>query len=154
MSGGPAHLLTTLFMAAAALGYPSRRSATDLDATPRTTVTFDGKGVRVLVMAVRFGILLAPALVHCDCIYLCQLPGAGRMATWGPLIPWAPEIQGCLVLGAPKKQAWQNHLPKSQREIRMYREPAMTNPWPCPAALGECPELGITPGLGSHGPNS
>lgn len=41
MSGAPAHLLTTLFMAAAAMGYPSRRSATDLDATPRTTVTFD-----------------------------------------------------------------------------------------------------------------
>ncbi|NXL69427.1 SEM4G protein, partial [Leptocoma aspasia] len=47
MSGGPAHLLTTLFMAAAAMGYPSRRSATDLDATPRTTVTFDElSGVR------------------------------------------------------------------------------------------------------------
>lgn len=87
MSGGPAHFLTTLFMAAAALGYPSRRSASDLDATPRTTVTFDGKGVRVLVVAVRFGILLAPASVHCDCIYLCQPSGAGRMATWGPLIP-------------------------------------------------------------------
>ncbi|NXA05434.1 SEM4G protein, partial [Sapayoa aenigma] len=42
MSGGTAHLLTALFMAvAAAVGYPSRRSATDLDATPRTTVTFD-----------------------------------------------------------------------------------------------------------------
>ncbi|NWU23855.1 SEM4G protein, partial [Dyaphorophyia castanea] len=41
MSGGPAHLLTTLFMAAAAMRYPSRHSATDLDATPRTTVTFD-----------------------------------------------------------------------------------------------------------------
>ncbi|KAL9847430.1 semaphorin-4G isoform 1-T6 [Geothlypis trichas] len=47
MSAGPAHLLTTLFMAAAAMGYPSRRSATDLDATPRTTVTFDElSGVR------------------------------------------------------------------------------------------------------------
>lgn len=68
MSGGQAHLLTTLFMAAAAVGYPSRRSATDLDATPRMTVTFDGKGMRVLVVAVRFGILLALALVHCDCI--------------------------------------------------------------------------------------
>lgn len=65
--------------------------------------------------------------------------------------PLTPEIQGCLVLGAPKKQAWQNHLPKSQRGIRMYREPAMTNLWPCPAALGECPELGIAPGLGSRG---
>ncbi|NXJ90745.1 SEM4G protein, partial [Corythaixoides concolor] len=42
MSGGTAHLLTALFMAAAtAMGYPSRRSATDLDVTPRTTVTFD-----------------------------------------------------------------------------------------------------------------
>ncbi|NXL41141.1 SEM4G protein, partial [Podilymbus podiceps] len=41
MSGGMAHLLTALFMAAAAVGYPSRRSASDLDATPRTTVTFD-----------------------------------------------------------------------------------------------------------------
>ncbi|KAL2302863.1 hypothetical protein Nmel_010316 [Mimus melanotis] len=51
MSGGQAHLLTTLFMAAAAVGYPSRRSATDLDATPRMTVTFDGKGVRVLWLA-------------------------------------------------------------------------------------------------------
>ncbi|NXE18849.1 SEM4G protein, partial [Ardeotis kori] len=40
MSGGTAHLLTALFMVAA-MGYPSRRSATDLDATPRTTVTFD-----------------------------------------------------------------------------------------------------------------
>ncbi|NXR61431.1 SEM4G protein, partial [Rhadina sibilatrix] len=45
MSGGPAHLLTTLFMAAAAaMGY---HRATDLDATPRTTVTFDElSGVR------------------------------------------------------------------------------------------------------------
>ncbi|KAM6306527.1 semaphorin-4G [Aegotheles albertisi] len=42
MSGGTAQLLTAFFMAAAAaMGYPSRRSATDLDATPRTTVTFD-----------------------------------------------------------------------------------------------------------------
>ncbi|XP_075279720.1 semaphorin-4G isoform X3 [Opisthocomus hoazin] len=40
MSRGTAHLLTALFVAAA-MGYPSRRSATDLDATPRTTVTFD-----------------------------------------------------------------------------------------------------------------
>ncbi|NXT18719.1 SEM4G protein, partial [Syrrhaptes paradoxus] len=48
MSGGTAHLLTALFVAAAAAtGYPSRRSATDLDATPRTTVTFDElSGVR------------------------------------------------------------------------------------------------------------
>lgn len=68
MSGAPAQLLTTLFMAAAAMGYPSRRSATDLDATPRTTVTFEGKGVWVLVAALRFGILLALALAHCDCI--------------------------------------------------------------------------------------
>ncbi|XP_015489145.1 semaphorin-4G isoform X2 [Parus major] len=45
MSGAPAHLLTTLFMAAAAVGY--HRSATDLDATPRTTVSFDElSGVR------------------------------------------------------------------------------------------------------------
>lgn len=66
MSGGTAHLLTALFMVAAAMGYPSRRSATDLDATPRTTVTFDGKGVRVLV--VRFGVLLALRLVHWDCV--------------------------------------------------------------------------------------
>ncbi|NXP42257.1 SEM4G protein, partial [Leiothrix lutea] len=44
MSGGPAHLLTTLFMAAAAMGY---HRATDLDATPRTTVNFDElSGVR------------------------------------------------------------------------------------------------------------
>ncbi|NWR33036.1 SEM4G protein, partial [Tachuris rubrigastra] len=42
MNGGTAHLMTTLVMAVvAAMGYPSRRSATDLDATPRTTVTFD-----------------------------------------------------------------------------------------------------------------
>ncbi|XP_061857522.1 semaphorin-4G [Colius striatus] len=40
MSRGIAHLLAALFVAAA-MGYPSRRSATDLDATPRTTVTFD-----------------------------------------------------------------------------------------------------------------
>ncbi|KAM6067363.1 semaphorin-4G isoform 1-T1 [Chlamydotis macqueenii] len=46
MSGSTAHLLTALFMVAA-MGYPSRRSATDLDATPRTTVTFDElSGVR------------------------------------------------------------------------------------------------------------
>ncbi|XP_068255066.1 semaphorin-4G [Nyctibius grandis] len=46
MSGGTSHLLTALFMAVA-MGYPSRRSATDLDATPRTTVTFDElSGVR------------------------------------------------------------------------------------------------------------
>lgn len=68
MSGGTAHLLTALFMVAAAMGYPSRRSATDLDATPRTTVTFDGKGVRVLVVVVRFGVLLALRLVHWDCV--------------------------------------------------------------------------------------
>lgn len=65
MSGGPAHLLTTLFMAAAAMGY---HHTTDLDATPRITVTFDGKGVQVLVVVVRFGNLLALAFVHCDCI--------------------------------------------------------------------------------------
>ncbi|XP_061314876.1 semaphorin-4G isoform X3 [Pezoporus flaviventris] len=42
MSRGIAHLLTALFMAVTAvIGYPSRRSATDLDATPRTTVTFE-----------------------------------------------------------------------------------------------------------------
>ncbi|NWW54162.1 SEM4G protein, partial [Pedionomus torquatus] len=42
MSRGTARVLMALFMvAAAAMGYPSRRSATDLDATPRTTVTFD-----------------------------------------------------------------------------------------------------------------
>ncbi|NXU47501.1 SEM4G protein, partial [Turnix velox] len=47
MSRGTAHLLAALFMVAAAMGYPSRRSATDLDATPRTTVTFDElSGVR------------------------------------------------------------------------------------------------------------
>ncbi|KAM6415740.1 semaphorin-4G [Rhynochetos jubatus] len=40
MSGGTAHLLTALFVTAA-MGYPSRHSATDLDATPRTTVAFD-----------------------------------------------------------------------------------------------------------------
>ncbi|XP_053926916.1 semaphorin-4G isoform X2 [Cuculus canorus] len=46
MSGGTAHLLTALFVVAA-MGYPSRRSATDLHATPRTTVTFDElSGVR------------------------------------------------------------------------------------------------------------
>ncbi|NWX46525.1 SEM4G protein, partial [Steatornis caripensis] len=46
MSRGTAHLLMALFVAAA-MGYPSRRSATDLDATPRTTVTFDElSGVR------------------------------------------------------------------------------------------------------------
>ncbi|XP_042645038.1 semaphorin-4G isoform X2 [Tyto alba] len=46
MSRGMAHLLTALFVVAA-VGYPSRRSATDLDATPRTTVTFDElSGVR------------------------------------------------------------------------------------------------------------
>lgn len=73
MSGAPAPLLTTLFMAAAAVGYPARRSASDLDATPRTTVTFEGKGVRVLLVAGRFGILLALALVRCGCI-LCLPP--------------------------------------------------------------------------------
>ncbi|XP_062436095.1 semaphorin-4G [Rhea pennata] len=42
MSAGTARLLAALFAAAAAaVGYPARRSATDLDATPRTTVTFD-----------------------------------------------------------------------------------------------------------------
>ncbi|XP_064320092.1 semaphorin-4G [Phalacrocorax carbo] len=42
MSRGTAHLLTALFVAATvAVGYSSQRSATDLDATPRTTVTFD-----------------------------------------------------------------------------------------------------------------
>ncbi|NXX37791.1 SEM4G protein, partial [Tricholaema leucomelas] len=53
MSGGTDHLLTALFVAvvAAVMGYPSRRSATDLDATPRTTVTFDElSGVRFFSM--------------------------------------------------------------------------------------------------------
>ncbi|PKU28037.1 semaphorin-4g isoform x1 [Limosa lapponica baueri] len=45
MSGGTSRLLMALFMVAAAMGYPSRRSATDLDATPRTTVTFDASVV-------------------------------------------------------------------------------------------------------------
>lgn len=60
----------------------------------------------------------------------------------------------CLVLGAPKKGARQSHLPKSQRGTRMCRETALTNPWLCPAALEGCSKLGITPRLGSHGPNS
>ncbi|XP_014815594.1 PREDICTED: semaphorin-4G isoform X3 [Calidris pugnax] len=42
MSRGTSHLLTALLVVVeVAMGYPSRRSATDLDATPRTTVTFD-----------------------------------------------------------------------------------------------------------------
>ncbi|NWH76722.1 SEM4G protein, partial [Piaya cayana] len=44
--GGTAQLLAALLVAAA-MGYPARRSATDLHATPRTTVTFDElSGVR------------------------------------------------------------------------------------------------------------
>lgn len=80
MSGGTAHLLMALFVAAA-MGYQSRRSATDLDATPRTTVTFDGKGVQVLV--VRFGILPAPGLVRCDCVQPLPAPGAGSSGLGG-----------------------------------------------------------------------
>ncbi|NXE73409.1 SEM4G protein, partial [Cochlearius cochlearius] len=46
MSGGAAHLLGG-GVVAAAMGYPSRRSATDLGGGPRTTVTFDElSGVR------------------------------------------------------------------------------------------------------------
>lgn len=45
MCGGTVRLLTALLVTAA-MGYPSRRSATDLDATPRMTVTFDGKRAR------------------------------------------------------------------------------------------------------------
>ncbi|NWI11404.1 SEM4G protein, partial [Crypturellus soui] len=46
MSRVPAPLLAAL-LAAAVMGYPSRRSATDLDATPRTTVAFEElSGVR------------------------------------------------------------------------------------------------------------
>lgn len=43
MLGGTLRVLAALLVAAV-MGYPSRRSATDLDATPRTTVTFEGKG--------------------------------------------------------------------------------------------------------------
>lgn len=93
MSGGTAHLLTALFMAVTAvIGYPSRRSATDLDATPRTTVTFEGKRVWVLVVAVR--ILPALDLVHCDCEQTSQAPGvwgsAWRVATGGL---WSPAVR-------------------------------------------------------------
>ncbi|XP_042674512.1 semaphorin-4G [Centrocercus urophasianus] len=46
MCGDAVRLLTALLVAAA-MGYPNRRSATDLDATPRMTVTFDElSGVR------------------------------------------------------------------------------------------------------------
>lgn len=45
MCGDAVRLLTALLVAAA-MGYPNRRSATDLDATPRMTVTFDGKRAR------------------------------------------------------------------------------------------------------------
>ncbi|OXB67317.1 hypothetical protein ASZ78_010875 [Callipepla squamata] len=46
MCGGTVRLLTALLVAVA-MGYPSRRSSTDLDATPRMTVTFDElSGVR------------------------------------------------------------------------------------------------------------
>ncbi|NXC44661.1 SEM4G protein, partial [Penelope pileata] len=46
MRGGTAQLLAVLLLAVA-MGYPSRCSATDLDATPRTTVTFEElSGVR------------------------------------------------------------------------------------------------------------
>ncbi|OXB82405.1 UNVERIFIED_CONTAM: hypothetical protein H355_009330, partial [Colinus virginianus] len=46
MCGGTVWLLTALLVAVA-MGYPSRRSSTDLDATPRMTVTFDElSGVR------------------------------------------------------------------------------------------------------------
>lgn len=108
MSGGTAHLLTALFMVAVATGYPSRRSATDLDATPRTTVTFDGKGVRFLVVAVRFGILLALRLGHHDCIQPSPAPpeqgaqhgGVGYRGSSGPLGSRNQSLHGCLALSA------------------------------------------------------
>lgn len=96
MSGGTAHLLTALFMAvSAAMGYPSRRSATDLDATPRTTVTFDGKGVRVLVVAVRLGILPALGLVHRDCVQPSPAPQSWGLSMGGWLQGglWSPGLQ-------------------------------------------------------------
>lgn len=99
MSSSTAHLLTTLFMAAA-VAYPSRRSATDLDATPRTTVTFDGKGVWVLVVSVRFRILLAHGLVQRGCIQPSPTSrsrgtqhGGGYRGVSGPLGSrnWSPH---------------------------------------------------------------
>lgn len=124
MSRGTAHLLTALFVVAA-MGYPSRRSATDLDATPRTTVTFDGKGVRVLVMVVRFGILPALGLVHHDWVQPSPAPQSGVLAWEGsyreassPLGSRNQSPHICLALGAwsrcaPRDGAEQRHLPKS-----------------------------------------
>ena len=95
MSGGTAHLLTALFVATVVMGYPSRRSATDLDATPRTTITFDGKVVQVSVVGVRFGILPAPGLVHRDCVQPSPPPQSGglSMAGWLQEVLQSPGLQ-------------------------------------------------------------
>jgi len=163
MSRGTAHLLTALFVAAA-MGYPSRRSATDLDATPRTTVTFDGKGTWVMVVAL--GSCRDWVWCTVTASGLCQVPGAGGSAQGGgyrgpssPLGSRNRRLHGWLVLGARSRcalrdGAGQRHLPKSQRQTRTWREPALASPQPWPAAPEECPELGIPPGLGSHGPHS
>lgn len=162
MSGGTAHLLMALFVAAA-MGYQSRRSATDLDATPRTTVTFDGKGVQVLV--VRFGILPAPGLVRRDLCPAFASPWSwelriGGVATGRPPVPWAPEIRACMSVwcwvpgvDVPRGMEQDKGIsPKVGGDKSM--QGAFASPQPCRAALGWCPELGITPRLGSQGPDS
>lgn len=146
MSGGTAHLLMALFMAAAAaMGYPSRRSATDLDATPRMTVTFDGKGVQVMVVAVRFGILPAPGLVHRDCVQPSPAPRSRglSMAVWLQGGLRSPGLQksepawlsgvGCLELMCP--EGW-SRAKASPQKPGGDKDVQGASPWPCLAALG------------------
>ncbi|XP_051474450.1 semaphorin-4G isoform X4 [Apus apus] len=125
MSRGTAHFLTALFMAAAgAVGYPSRRSATDLDATPRTTVTFDELlGVRhfstrtlnysTLLLEDGRGILYVGARGAIFALNSSDV-GDGSHRT----IPWeaSPEKQmDCLQKGKNNKTECFNHVRFLQR---------------------------------------
>lgn len=129
MSRGTACLLPALLVAvAAAMGYPSRRSATDLDATPRTTVTFEGKRVRAVVVG--FEILPALGLVHCDCSAFAS-SGAGwsRGLSTGrggyggfstSLGSRNQTLHSCLMLAA-----WSQHASRDGAGQRLF--------WVCPA---------------------
>lgn len=127
MSGGTDHLLAALFVAVAAavMGYPSRRSATDLDTTPRTTVTFDGRALWVVV--VRFMIVAVPGLMHDRVQPLPALPGVGAEYS-GERYKWTSSalgsrnqsLLGCLLLGA-----WSKYAPR-EGAVQKFS-------WVCPA---------------------
>lgn len=123
MCGGTVRLLTALLVTAA-MGYPSRRSATDLDATPRMTVTFDElSGVRrfsghslnytTLLLEDERGVLYVGARGAVFALNASNVAdGSHRMIHWEA----SPEKQlDCLQKGKNNKTECFNHVRFLQR---------------------------------------